>query len=98
MELRQTAAITVKGDITLRQKSVSILIPTLNCARTLQACLASIAAQNYPPELVEIIVADGGSTDGTLDVARGYTDRIVPNPLKTGEAGKQTVRHLMDFE
>ena len=64
------------------------MIPTLNCARTLEACLASIASQDYPRELVEIIIADGGSTDGTLDVARGYTKRIYPNPLKTGEAGK----------
>lgn len=67
---------------------MSILIPTLNSARALEECLASIAAQDYPHDLVEIIVADAGSTDQTLDIARRYTDRIYPNPGKTGEAGK----------
>ncbi len=78
----------------MRQKSVSVLIPTLNCARPLELCLASIASQDYPRELVEIIIADGGSTDSTLQVARRFTDKIHPNPLKTGEAGKAVaLRH-----
>jgi glycosyltransferase involved in cell wall biosynthesis len=70
------------------QKTVSILIPTLNAAKVLGACLDSIATQVYPKELVEIIVADGGSTDSTLEIVRQYTDKIYPNPFKTGEAGK----------
>ncbi len=37
---------------------------------------------------MEIIVADGGSSDGTLKIARKYESQIVNNPLKTGEAGK----------
>jgi glycosyltransferase involved in cell wall biosynthesis len=68
--------------------SISILIPTLNAARVLPACLASIRAQDYPPELVEVIVADGGSQDDTLDIARQHTEIVLANPLKTGEAGK----------
>jgi len=67
---------------------VSIVIPTLNASRTLEACLASIQAQDYPPERMELIVVDGGSTDGTVEVARRFGVRVVPNPLKTGEAGK----------
>jgi glycosyltransferase involved in cell wall biosynthesis len=69
-------------------RSVSILIPTLNAGRVLEECLQSIGEQHYPKEMVEIIVADGGSTDNTLEIARRYTDKIYPNPLKTGEAGK----------
>ena len=74
--------------------SVSILIPTLNSARVLSQCLESIAAQDYPRDRIEIIIADGGSTDETLTIARRYTDKIFPNPLKTGEAGKAVaLRH-----
>ena len=69
-------------------RTVSILLPTLNAERVLGKCLQSIDEQDYPKELVEIIIADGGSTDNTLEIARQYTDRIYPNPLKTGEAGK----------
>lgn len=69
-------------------KSVSILIPTLNSERVLGRCLESIAAQSYPRDLIEIVIADGGSTDATLTTARQYTDKIHTNPGKTGEAGK----------
>ena len=68
---------------------ISIVIPTLNSGRTLDACLASIRAQDFPRDQVEVIIADAGSTDDTLDIARRHAvDCIVPNPLKTGEAGK----------
>lgn len=68
--------------------TVSILIPTLNAARVLSACLKSINRQDYPAQKLEVIVADGGSTDKTLAIAEKYKARICLNPLKTGEAGK----------
>ncbi len=68
--------------------SISVVIPTLNAAKVLDLCLASIAGQDYPKELIEIIVADGGSVDGTVATAEKYGARVLPNPLKTGEAGK----------
>ncbi len=69
-------------------QSVSFLIPTLNSASVLDACLASIAAQDYPKEQIEIVIADGGSTDATLEIAKKFNAKIVKNSLKTGEAGK----------
>lgn len=68
--------------------SISVLIPTLNATSVLSKCLGSIADQNYPKEKIEIIVADGGSTDKTLEIAKKYGAKIYKNPLKTGEAGK----------
>lgn len=47
---------------------ISIIVATYNCAGVLPGCLASIAAQGYPNR--ELIVADGGSNDGTLEVIR----------------------------
>ncbi|HQP92297.1 MAG TPA: glycosyltransferase, partial [Candidatus Omnitrophota bacterium] len=49
-------------------KHISIITPTLNSARTLGACIGSIADQDYPKEFIELVFADGGSTDGTLDI------------------------------
>lgn len=74
--------------------SISVVIPTLNSSRTLRECLESICCQDYPEELLDVIIADGGSTDATLDIVRLAASRAavrikaVPNPLKTGEAGK----------
>ncbi len=69
--------------------SVSIVMPTLNAARTLDLCLASIRSQDYPADLLEIIIADAGSDDATLAIAKNHrVDKIIKNELITGEAGK----------
>jgi GT2 family glycosyltransferase len=71
---------------------VTIAMPCLDEARYIEACLRSVLAQDYPPELIEILVADGGSRDGTRDaVARvAAADRrvaLVDNPLRVQAAG-----------
>jgi glycosyltransferase involved in cell wall biosynthesis len=70
--------------------SISIIIPTLNAGAVLEKCLASIAAQNYPKEKIEVLIVDAGSIDRTLEIVRncGLPVRLLENPLKTGEAGK----------
>jgi len=47
---------------------VSLIIPVLNGGETLGNCLASIQAQTYPRDRLEVIVVDNGSTDGTQTV------------------------------
>lgn len=76
-------------DPLVRPPSVSVVIPTLNSARYLAECLEAVRDQSYPQDRVELLVVDGGSADATLDIARRYgVDRILANPLKTGEAAK----------
>jgi glycosyltransferase involved in cell wall biosynthesis len=68
---------------------LSVVIPTLNSGKTLEACLRAIAGQGVPRDRYEIVLADAGSTDDTLSIARACgVDTIAGNPLKTGEAGK----------
>ncbi len=66
---------------------ISVIIPTLNAQSTLEECLRSLKSQRYHGK-VEVIVADGGSTDDTLDIASRHGCVVVDNPGKTGEAGK----------
>ena len=69
--------------------SVSIIVPTYNSMRVLHQCLESIRHQEYPQEKLELIIADGGSNDNTLEIAKNFkADKILSNPLRTGEAGK----------
>lgn len=51
---------------------VSFVVPVRNDVLRLQRCLASIVRNDYPRELIEIIVVDHGSTDGSARAARGY--------------------------
>jgi glycosyltransferase involved in cell wall biosynthesis len=53
---------------------VSVVVPCLNRVHLIRPTLESILQQDYPR--IECIVADGGSTDGTLDVLKEYGDRI----------------------
>lgn len=48
---------------------VAVVIPTLNAARTLETTLESLRAQTYPADLIEVLIVDGGSSDGTIQVA-----------------------------
>ena len=78
---------------------ISILMPTLNAERYLEECLRSIRSQDYPRELIEIVVADAGSTDGTLGLLEKYgVDRVVPNPRVTGEAARAILNALATHE
>lgn len=67
---------------------ISFVIPVLNAQKVLKTCLNSIVKQKYPQSNYEIIIADGGSTDKTLSIAKIYHAKIYKNPLKTAEAGK----------
>lgn len=53
---------------------VSIIIAVRNGRDHLDAALTSIQSQD--PELYELIVIDGGSTDGTLDILRRHSTNI----------------------
>lgn len=51
---------------------VSVIIPAFNAASFLPHALASVAAQTYPANRIEVIVIDDGSIDETLKVARSF--------------------------
>jgi glycosyltransferase involved in cell wall biosynthesis len=58
--------------------SIDVVIPTFNCETHLRRCLQAVRNQLYDGR-IEIIVVDGGSTDGTLEVARELGSRIYVN-------------------
>lgn len=65
----------------------SVIVPTYNEEENLERCLDSLRSQSFAAD--EIIVADGGSTDATLDIAHLWADQVVIERKRTIAAGRQ---------
>jgi rSAM/selenodomain-associated transferase 2 len=63
--------------------ALAIIIPTLNAAQILGGVLAA-CAEAQVAHRAEIVVADGGSTDGTPDLARAAGARVITVPRGRG--------------
>lgn len=57
---------------------VAVVVPILNEARYIREALDSLLTQDYHP--LDVVVYDGGSTDGTLDILRDYPVELVVEP------------------
>ena len=55
------------------KSKVSLILTSYNCKNNIERTLKSIENQDYPA--VEVIIEDGGSTDGTLDVIKDFAAR-----------------------
>lgn len=54
----------------------TVVVAAYNEAETMAACLSSLLAMRVPNGVVEIIVVDNGSTDGTRDALAAFGGRI----------------------
>jgi glycosyltransferase involved in cell wall biosynthesis len=54
----------------------SVVIPVYNLARFVGEAIESVLAQTLPPEQVEIIVVDDGSTDGSSEIVQKFVPRV----------------------
>ena len=65
---------------------VSLVVTCRNNAQTIRECLQSLKDQDYPKEAYEILVIDACSTDGTAEIAKEYTSKVISLPLNAAAA------------
>jgi hypothetical protein len=70
-----------------RVPHVTFVLATLNEAHRIDRCLQSIREQDYDQRAVDILVADGASTDDTVARCERFGARVAPNPLVRCEPG-----------
>ena len=69
----------------MKKKIVSIILCTYNCAATLKNTLDSIKKQDY--SCIEVVIKDGGSNDGTLEIINDFFKEFQGCLLYTSEEG-----------
>lgn len=67
----------------------SVVVPCHNAAKTLERCLAAVAAQTAPP--AEIIVVDDASTDATAAIAARFATRVITVDPNRGPAAARNL-------
>ena len=58
----------------MKKPVISIVTICYNSAATIEETMQSIIGQGYP--LLDYVIIDGGSTDGTLDIVGRYKDKL----------------------
>lgn len=69
------------------ERTVAIIIPTLNEERYIADCIDSVVNQSFPFELVNLVIVDGGSSDRTCAIVEDFIRRysnisLLHNPQK----------------
>ncbi len=75
----------------IMRHKITFSIPTYNAATNLADCLKSIRNQNYPQDRIEIIIADGGSEDDTVEIAKKYGAQVYYNEKRLADYGAKII-------
>jgi glycosyltransferase involved in cell wall biosynthesis len=60
--------------MTMKGPQISVITVCLNGEEFIEQAIQSVLSQSYP--LIEYIIVDGGSTDGTVEIIRRYESRL----------------------
>lgn len=66
----------------MKQKILSVVVPTYNMEKYLARCLGSLVVENGTMDMLEVLVINDGSTDGSSEIAHSY-EKEYPEVFRT---------------
>ncbi len=86
VELAASTPTPLDAGTSTARPSVAVILVNLNSRDELAESLTSLAAQTYPKDLLDVIVVDNASTDGSLELLaeRFPWARVLPQDTNTG--------------
>jgi cellulose synthase/poly-beta-1,6-N-acetylglucosamine synthase-like glycosyltransferase len=69
---------------------VSVIIPVKDAAGVLEGCLDSIKRMDYPQDRLEVILADGGSSDASKEIGKRFGAAVLENKKGIVASGRNT--------
>lgn len=76
----------MKNKVLSHFPSITVIIATYNSEKTIKVCLESVRSQDYLQEKINILLADGGSSDNTLQIAKKFNVNIISVPPEVQNA------------
>jgi cellulose synthase/poly-beta-1,6-N-acetylglucosamine synthase-like glycosyltransferase len=75
--------------------SVSVVIPAHNEERVIRSKIQNVLSQDYPPEKMQILVGNDGSTDATAQIVSEFIPRGVQLVNATRAGGKSNIQNAL---
>ncbi len=66
---------------------VAVVMPVRNESRFIADTLTQIIEQDYPTDRIQVVIADGQSTDGTVEIISSFKDRLPQLKVVTNSVG-----------
>lgn len=54
------------------EKKITLIIPFYNCEDTIEKCLDSVSAQKIDKDIIEVLLVNDGSTDGSAEIVKRF--------------------------
>src|SRR5712692_3071084 len=92
-DTRNTVHVFVEPELSPERSEVpfvSIAVIAYNKISTIEKCLSSLEDLDYPRSKYEVVVVDGGSTDGTVEIVRKFAVNLVTDTRKCRGVARNT--------
>ena len=91
-ESPMSSLLTNSLDIKENLPFISVIVPCRNEEKFIGGCLDSITGNDYPKDRLEVLVVEGMSEDGTLEIIKSYAQqypfiKLLDNPEKVTPVG-----------